>query len=1364
MQITPSINDRSIPRSLKAAVIWPTEAKPAAAPAKPLLDWEAELEGWPALEWPEEPIRAPAPTARHLLRIRVLMGVGIVALVSFLFWLYGVPRRGDAWLFWPLAIAMTYRALWWVLEWTNFARPRVEPLAPVQREWKVDVLTTACPGEPRGMILRTLRAMQAMRYPHTSYLCDEGNDPVLREACRQLGVVHVTREIKTHAKAGNINNALAQCTGEIAIILDPDHEPAPYMIERVLGYFEDSTVGFVQSVQAYRNQKDSFVADGAAKQTYLFYGPMMMGMNAYGTTQAIGANCVFRRAALDSIGGHATGLAEDMHTTMLLYAKGWRSIYVPEILTRGLVPSTLSAYCKQQLKWACGSFELLLHGYAKMVKGFTIWQAVHYVFAPLYFLRGFVSAISIVVPIIALFFGGIPLRVDLLLYLAMYAPVLVIATAIRQVSQHWAVEEQERGAHLIGGILGAGCWFVFMQGVLCAIFRIKLPYLPTPKGDDPEDCWPLAAPNLVAAALSFAAAIYGAVTDWNPFTMLMIIFALWNAIQLTFVASLALQLTVHKLTWFFVQRDWAGKTFGLIERARFAVHTTTLRLVRERPMVTALPVIIAGVVLSFWPKAGVPHDMGSDRFKDTGGFYAGMHFAEADDGVFPASFKAEAAKLGMDFRLFPMVQKWGPESLTNFPTAALRTARLQGAVPLITWEPWTNTFTQFPATSELARNRHVCAGILHGAFDAYLVEYARRLRDFGDPVMIRFAPLADHPNSPWSEAGGNSPQEFVDAWIYVCGIFNRVGAANVGWIWQGATPEAIDTHFPGKDYVDWIGVTALDTDRTRGARFAELYQPFREKLLAYKLPVLIASFGTVAPGAQRAAWLQSAFTSIVRDFPEIRGLVLSGKKNGWFADESAATTKALARGLAHPAFRAAPKRIDPPAAQLWAEKPRATYRSQHIAGKPGDFKLMVENEPFYIRGVAYNPGHDWRDGNIPLTRRELHSDLTNLKAMGANTIRRYGSGWYDRNIFRVAHQKDLKVLYGFWFEHHVDYVTNTRKRAAYEAEVVRTVTSRRDEPNILAWSLGNEVWGLLKHHYAQPYLTEVRHAHIDFVEHLARRVHEIDPKHPVFTAHEHSPHLAGALSDYRRGAPSIDFTAVNSYYDSRISELHKIAGEFDPDRPYLVSEFGTDGYWDAKLSPRTPAGALIEPTTSSKAELYARNWTIHTAAHAGQNIGGVAYCWRDRYEATATWFGLTDSDGRPKPSYTALQRLWTGQSSVEGPRITAVKGPDGPLEPGATFEVSAAVEGGAGKPLTYEWQLATDDFEMEIGRIVPSGDGSSARVTLPKKPGTYRLYVNVSGGSAADVANLPITAGTPAAITAAGPRRDWLVRIVSRSP
>jgi hypothetical protein len=169
-------------------------------------------------------------------------------------------------------------------------------------------------------------------------------------------------------------------------------------------------------------------------------------------------------------------------------------------------------------------------------------------------------------------------------------------------------------------------------------------------------------------------------------------------------------------------------------------------------------------------------------------------------------------------------------------------------------------------------------------------------------------------------------------------------------------------------------------------------------------------------------------------------------------------------------------------------------------------------------------------------------------------------------------------------------------------------------------------------------------------------------------------------------------------------------------------------------------------------------------AHAGKNIGGIAYCWRDRFEATATWFGITDSEGRPKPSYNTLQRLWTGQSASDGPRIVGVTGPTEALEPGATFEVVAAVSGGAGKPLKFEWQLATDDFELDIGRVVPSADGSRATITLPKKPGAYRLYVNVNDGSAADVANLPITAGSPSAATASSRPRDWLVRIVSRSP
>src|SRR5271170_4198280 len=298
---------------------------------------EEEFESWPAMEWPDKPVRIQPPSSRELWKLRALIVAATLSLIGLLIWLMSPLRIGDPVVYFGLTAAVVLRAVCWLFEWYNYWAISIPAAIRPRRKWTVDIFTTACPGEPTGMIVRTLKAMTAVRFPHTNYLCDEGNDPYLKRVCDELGIVHVTRDQKKHAKAGNINNALTQATGQIAVVLDPDHEPAPYLLERTLGYFEDPAVGFVQSVQAYRNQKDSFVARAAAEQSYHFYGPYMMGTHGCGTTQAIGANCVFRRAALDSIGGHAPGLAEDMHTAMRLYSKGWRSIYLPEILTRGLV-------------------------------------------------------------------------------------------------------------------------------------------------------------------------------------------------------------------------------------------------------------------------------------------------------------------------------------------------------------------------------------------------------------------------------------------------------------------------------------------------------------------------------------------------------------------------------------------------------------------------------------------------------------------------------------------------------------------------------------------------------------------------------------------------------------------------------------------------------------------------------------------------------------------------------------------------------------------------------------------------------------------------------------------------------------------
>ncbi|MDX5438512.1 MAG: glycosyltransferase, partial [Pontibacter sp.] len=473
---------------------------------------------------------------RDVLTIRVMIWMGLVSMAIFLYWFIDEDHVGYAPLYWMLTTALGFKLLRTLHEWDHYYAVSVPVKPELRSNYTVDVLTTACPGEPHSMIIHTLEAIQRIRYPHTAYLCDEGDDPILKAACERLGVKHVTRTVKVDAKAGNINNALRQATGDICLILDPDHVPEPEFLDEVLPYFEDPQVGFVQVVQGYSNQKESLIAYGAAEQTYSFYGPMMMGMNSYGTVQAIGANCTFRRAALDSIGGHAAGLSEDMHTAMQLHAKGWKSTYVPKMLTKGLVPATLAGYYKQQIKWARGTFELLFVVYPKLFRHFTLRQKIHYFTLPLYYLFGVFNLIDFLIPALALVLAEFPWYVSLGEFLVLFMPFFCISICIRQFAQRWYHEKNENGFHMFGGILRTGTWWIFTLGLIYAILRIRVPYIPTPKDDKPKNNLLLSLPNMMVCALSIGAiaysqVIYGHLYN-NPYVQMMAVFALTNVVIL----------------------------------------------------------------------------------------------------------------------------------------------------------------------------------------------------------------------------------------------------------------------------------------------------------------------------------------------------------------------------------------------------------------------------------------------------------------------------------------------------------------------------------------------------------------------------------------------------------------------------------------------------------------------------------------------------------------------------------------------------------------------------------------------------------------------------------------------------------------
>jgi len=256
--------------------------------------------------------RVARTTTAERFGLLVLVAAGFISAARLANWWFRAEHVGNVALYGVLSGLFWYGVLGMVLSWTNYLYVRRSERVPAPVGKRVAIFTTSSPGEPLGMFEKTLEARSRITYPHTTYLLDDTRDPRFGEAARRWGAVHLELVGLPGAKAGKVNKALSLTDEEFILVLDPDHIPFPNFLDEMLGYSEDARVGFVQVAQAYYNQYRSFVARGAAEQTYGFYGPTQMGLFGRNCAVAIGANCTFRRAALASVGGHGVGLAEDL--------------------------------------------------------------------------------------------------------------------------------------------------------------------------------------------------------------------------------------------------------------------------------------------------------------------------------------------------------------------------------------------------------------------------------------------------------------------------------------------------------------------------------------------------------------------------------------------------------------------------------------------------------------------------------------------------------------------------------------------------------------------------------------------------------------------------------------------------------------------------------------------------------------------------------------------------------------------------------------------------------------------------------------------------------------------------------------------
>lgn len=376
-------------------------------------------------EHEDEPASALLVAVRYALLLLTCIGA-----LNYFLWRIGVVNPAVpvySWIVYAAELVGFARAFMLLLPAVRLIHRACTPAPP---GLSVDVFIPTH-DEPVDIVRRTVLAALAIRYPHETWLLDDGERPQMEELAREAGCRYVARSDHRNAKAGNLNHALSLASGEFVALFDADHVASAFFLDRTLGYFRDPRLAFVQTPQDFFNF-DSFEhlrpkrtwSNGAS----FFHRVVLRTRDASNSTMYTGSSAVFRRQALDDVSGFSAGVVEDLRTSFRLHAAGWRSAFHPETLGAGLAPQTAAAYYGQHRRWTQDSLHLLVSENVIGQRGLTFAQRLAYLFLVASNLEWWRHIFVYALPIVILVTGILPVRTDAPTFLAYFVPYLFVTT------------------------------------------------------------------------------------------------------------------------------------------------------------------------------------------------------------------------------------------------------------------------------------------------------------------------------------------------------------------------------------------------------------------------------------------------------------------------------------------------------------------------------------------------------------------------------------------------------------------------------------------------------------------------------------------------------------------------------------------------------------------------------------------------------------------------------------------------------------------------------------------------------------------------------------------------------------------------
>ncbi len=419
----------------------------------------------------------PPESPRRRRAIHAGAVFALVVSAAYLVWRAVATLGADRWISVPL----------WVLEFSavvslalfTFALWDVDrrPLAP--RLTTRPTVTVLIPtlNEPREVLIPTIAAAVALQPAHETWVLDDGGRPFVADLASRLGARYLTREERVDAKAGNLNHALSHISADFVAVLDADHVARPGFLAETLGYFADPKVAIVQTPQDFYNVESfehdrnrSWLWPRARRVPFneqrLFYRALQPGKNRWNAAFWCGTGAVIRVAALRDVGGVATEtLTEDMHTTVRLHRRGWRTVYHNEVLAYGLAARTAAEYQAQRRRWGTGAMQILRIEHPLRRPGLSLPQRLAYASTILGWFEAWRTLGYILLPLAVIFSGANPINANALTFATVFGTTFL--------AQRLALALLSRGYAPQG--LAVLFEFVRMQSNLAATLTILRP-------------------------------------------------------------------------------------------------------------------------------------------------------------------------------------------------------------------------------------------------------------------------------------------------------------------------------------------------------------------------------------------------------------------------------------------------------------------------------------------------------------------------------------------------------------------------------------------------------------------------------------------------------------------------------------------------------------------------------------------------------------------------------------------------------------------------------------------------------------------------------------------------------------------------